>query len=374
MDDTGWRDENGKRLTEWYGRPVVYPNEKKYRLTIKPNFSKYGTVSGSGSFLSCTDVEMTATAKKGNVFVGWFADKACTKPLNPTGYDNRNPSVTIEMPEKDMTVYAKFITAEADKAALKFSSATKKLAKTPTKATSGAAFSLNLGISSASLPTVTAKGLPDGLSIDNTTGEITGKAAKPGSYTATVTVKDAAGNKITQKVKITVSVASWAKGTFYGVAMPGKKASDPAAYLTFTVGSTGNVSGKVKYKGKAYSFTSEYKSCTATKATFATKVKIGSSTFQPKTVTVKKTVLDGLSVVEAANAKGTFAAQKKPGLVKKGKTLAALVGKKFTFTKKTPNSGLTKSKDKLAVTVSDGDAVKVSGTVNGKKLSASMLT
>ena len=113
---------------------------------------------------------------------------------------------------------------------------------------------------------------------------------------------------------------------------------------------------------------------TLSKATFAPKVKIGSSTFQPKTVTVKKTVLDGLSVVEAVNAKGTFAAQKKPGLVKKGKALAALVGKTFKFTKKTPNSGLTKSKDKLAVTVSDGDAVKVSGTVNGKKLSASMLT
>ena len=100
-------------------------------------------------------------------------------------------------------------------------------------------------------------------------------------------------------------------------------------------------------------------------------MKIGSSTFQPKTVTVKKTVLDGLSVVEAFAAKeGVFVAQKKPGLVKKDKALAALVGKKFTFTKKDKNSGLTKSKDKLAVTVSDGDAVKVSGTVNGKKLSA----
>ena len=344
-----------------------------YRLTLKPNNTKYGTVTGGGTHAFGTDVTIKAKAKKGNVFAGWFADKKCTKPIDPEGSDYRSPTVKYVMPAKNTTVYAKFVTKAADKKALKFSSATKKLAKTPAKATAGAALSLKLGISSASLPTVTAKGLPKGLSIDKTTGEITGTATKPGSYTATVTVTDAAGNKITQKVKITVSAPSWATGTFYGTAKPGKKATDPAAYLQFTVGSTGKVSGKVKYKGKAYSFTSSYSSCSATKATFTPKVKVGSYTFQPKTVTVKTVEMDGLSLVEASAAKdGVFVAQKKPNLVKKGKALAKLVGKKFTFTKKDKNSGLTKSKDKLAVTVSNGDAVKVSGTVNGKKLSTSL--
>ena len=49
-----------------------------------------------------------------------------------------------------------------------------------------------------------------------------------------------------------------------------------------------------------------------------------------------------------------------------------LVGKTFNFTKKDKNSGLAKSKDKLSVTVSNGDSAKVAGTVNGKKLSASL--
>ena len=79
----------------------------------------------------------------------------------------------------------------------------------------------------------------------------------------------------------------------------------------------------------------------------------------------------GLSLVEAANSKGTFAAQKKPNLEKKGKALAKLVGWTFPeFTRNTPDSGLTKKKDRLTVVLANGDAVKVTGVVNGKKLTA----
>ena len=198
-------------------------------------------------------------------------------------------------------------------------------------------------------------------------GVVTGVGTVPGSYTASVTVKDAAGNKITQKVKITVGTAAFAKGTFYGTAKPDGKT---LSYLKFTVGSTGKVSGKVTYKGKAYSFTSSLASCTATKATFSPKVKVGSNTFKPGTVTVRTLKVGGLSIVEASNSKRTFSAQKKPDLVKKGKALAALVGKTFTFTKKDAGSGLTKSKDRIEVVLANGDAVKVTGVVGGKKLSA----
>ncbi|MBQ3341818.1 MAG: putative Ig domain-containing protein, partial [Kiritimatiellae bacterium] len=254
-----------------------------------------------------------------------------------------------------------------DKAALKFDAATKKLATTPAKATAGTKFSLSIGASSLSLPVFSATGLPKGLSINKATGEISGVGTVPGAYTAKVTVTSAAGNKITQNVKITVSVPSWAKGTFYGTAKPDGKT---LSYLKFAVAATGKVSGKVTYKGKAYSFTAKYKRCTATKATFAPSVKVGKKTFKPGTVTVKTLKVGGLSLVEAANSKATFAAQKKPNLVKKGKTLAKLIGKSFTFTKKTKNSGLTKSKDKLEVKLANGDAAKVTGVVGGKKLTA----
>ena len=197
---------------------------------------------------------------------------------------------------------------------------------------------------------------------------VTGVGTVPGSYTATITVKDAAGNKITQKVKITVETAAFAKGAFYGTALPDGKAS---SYLRFSVGKTGKVTGKVKHGSKWHSFSSSLASCTASKATFKPQVKIGSKTFKPGTVTVKTRKVGGLSLVEAVNSKGTFAAQKKPNLEKKGKALAKLVGWTFPeFTRNAPNSGLTKKKDKLTVRLESGDAVTVSGVVGGKKLAA----
>ena len=354
----------------WGGGPGDDPIEQPASaLTLMPNSAKYGTVSGSGTYAHGEKVTINAKAGSGYVFAGWFTDKACTKPLNPKGYDNRNPTVKIVVSAKNTTIYAKFVSKAAAKKSLKFSSATMKLAQTAAKATAGKKFSLKLGISSASLVTVTATGLPKGLNIDKATGAITGTATVVGDFTATVTVKDAAGNKITQKVKITVRTASYAKGTFYGTAKPGKK-GDPMAYLQFTVGSTGKVSGKVTYKGKAYSFKTTLSSCTSSKAAFTPKVKIGKKTFKPGAVTIRETESAGGRLVEAANSKRTFAAQKKANLVKKGKALAKLVGKSFTFTKKTKNSGLTKSGDKLKVKLADGDKVTASGTVNGKKLAA----
>ena len=166
-----------------------------------------GTVSGGGKCVSGSKTTLKAKAKKGYVFAGWFTDKACKKPLNPKGYDNRKATVKYVAPKKNATIYAKFVTIAADKKALKFSSATKKLAKTPAKATVGSKLSLKLGFSSASLPKVTAKGLPNGLKINKTTGKISGTPTKTGTYTVTVTVKSAAGNKIKQKVKITVKAS-----------------------------------------------------------------------------------------------------------------------------------------------------------------------
>ena len=363
--------ERVKALLEASGIDVsqlTFEEEKTiHKLTLKPNSTKYGTATGGGTYVVGAKATLKAKAKSGYVFAGWFKDKSCKKALNPMGYDNRKASVKYEMPAKDTTVYAKFVSKSSDKKALKFSSATAKLAKTPAKVTAGKSFSLALGISSASLPTVTAKSLPKGLEIDKTTGVITGVGTVPGAYTAKVTVTSAAGNKITQNVKFTVSVPSWAKGTFYGTAKPDGKA---LSYLKFTVGSTGKVSGKVTYKGKAYPFAAKYKSCTASKATFSPAIKVGSKTFKPGTVTVKERESSGLSLVEAANSKGTFAAQKKPNLVKKGKALAELVGKTFTFTKEDADSGLTKTRDKLTVKLESGDAVTVSGTVGGKELTA----
>ena len=347
---------------------IVYWGDK--HLALRPNVSAHGTAKGSGYYEPGTNVTLKAKAKSGYVFAGWFADKACAKPLDPKGYDSRKPTVKYEMPAKNVAVYAKFVTKAAAKKSLKFTSATKKLAESAANATAGSAFSLALGIKSDTLPTVTAKGLPKGLKIDKVTGVITGNATKPGSYAATVVVTDAAGNTITQSVKIKVSVPSWGKGEFNGYASVPGGSSYTTAYLKFNVGSTGKVTGKVTHKEKGYSFSSAMSSCTASKAVFSPTVKIGSKTFKPGKVTIGMVKAGELSLVEASAADRAFTAQKKPGLVKKGKELAALAGWERTFTKEDDNSGLTKGNDRLVVRFGDDDDATVSGIVGGKDISA----
>ena len=139
-------------------------------------------------------------------------------------------------------------------------------------------------------------------------------------------MKSAAGNAITQKVKIKVLLQAWAKGTYYGKALPGGTGNPPAS-LRFTLGSTGTVSGKVTYKGKAYSFKVACSSSSMSKTKFSPKIKIGSSTFKPGTVTVKaRELADAVSTTEGTNSKGTFVGQKKANLLKKGGKLAELIG------------------------------------------------
>ena len=332
------------------------------KLTVKSANTSYGTVSGSGTYAPGAMVTIKAKAKSGYVFAGWYTDKACKTKLNPPGYDNRKPTVKIEMPPQKTAVYARFVTKAADKSKLSLTSATKKLATTAAKATAGKNFELKLGIYSYSLMTVTAKSLPKGLSIDKTTGTISGTPTKPGSYTATVTVATAAGNKLTFKVKVKVSNYTWSKGTFNGYAFP-DGVDKLGGYLTFTVGSTGKISGKVTYKGKAYPFTSQYSSCSSSKAKFKLPaMKLGSKSVAAVylTVTPKQARIEGESVVEATDAGAIYVAQKA------FESVGGMYGKSYSFDSADTGSGL-KNGDSIKVTWKH-NAVKISGKVNGKSL------
>ena len=344
----------------------------EYSLTVRSANSKYGSVSGGGWFEPGTKVKISAEAKTGGVFAGWFADKACTIPLDMSdyGYDYRTPTVAIKSPSNNRYVYANFVSVDKAKSSLKFSSATKKLAKTPLKMMAGTAPSVQLGFTSVALPTVTAKGLPKGLSINKRTGEIAGSPTKPGEYTATVTVKDAAGNKITQKVKFVVTAASWVRGSFYGKAKPGAKASDPKSYMKFSIKSDGKVSGKLKYKNKWRPFTSSLSYCTMSSAELTPTVKIGKSKFKPGKVTITRVEMDDLVLAEASDMGGAFVAQKKPGLVKKEMPLDELIGKSYKITKSDNSKLGLKKGDKLVVKLGNGDKATVTGVVGGKKLSS----
>ena len=259
---------------------------------------------------------------------------------------------------------------KAAKTKISFTSATKKLAKTPAKATAGNPFTLTIGVKpSSSNLRFTATGLPKGLKIIKKTGKIKGKPTVPGSFTAKVKVKNPKGTTISQKVRIKVSVPKWAKGDFYGYAFP-DGGNEPGGYLAFKVGSTGKVSGKVKYKGTTYKFTSKYAYCSAKEARFSPDaMKLGSKTLDPGqiVVTSQQDRIEGMRVVEAVNKNSIFIAQKPAGMVRPGGELEKVLQEySYTFKQRDAGSGLG-ADDSLKIFVNN-DTVNVSGWYGGKKL------
>ena len=351
------------------------------KLTVKPNNKKYGTagiLDGTALKASKWDyadngLTIQAKAKKGKVFAGWYENKACTIPFDDSYiYEGnyRMAKIPIIMPEEHTTIYAKFITKAADKKALKFNSATKKLAKTTTKLTPESCNPLKITASSASRLTYSAKGLPTGLSIDSETGEILGSPSKPGSFTVTVTAKSAGGNKVTQKIKIIVYAEREVWGAYEGYAQPSAKAGDPPAKLTFSVGSTGKVTGKVNWKDKAYSFTAQCSYSVPGLTKFSPSIKIGKTTFKPGVVmiSVDYNGYRAFSYVDGAQA---FHAFQKANLFAEGGPLESCVGTETTLTAAHDLSGLAKVPVDLKVLFKSADTVTIAGTINGKPVNFS---
>lgn len=353
------------------------------KLTVKSNNTKYGTAAildeddsyTSSKWPAEEEAALQAKPKKGYAFAGWYQDKALKKPLDDAFFwsgasDYRAKKLSIRMPRKHTTIYAKFITKAAAKKSLKFTSATKKLAKTATAGSPENSISIQVAASSATLATLSAKGLPKGLSFDAATGKITGTPTVPGSHAITITAKDAAGNTISQKVKISAEVMSWSRGTYYGRAMVDSDSVPEIAKCT--VDKTGKVSGKINYKGKMYSFTSKCSSSTVEATKFPVKVKIGSKTFSTGTVTTFKAGTE-FQVVCAESVGNTFIVQKSPGLLKANGALEQYLGKTFTVSGSDEGGykwGLKKKTDKLTFKILKGEIVQFSGTVNGAKISA----
>ena len=347
------------------------------RLTVKPNNTKYGAagIDDDGDFETemwgyADDDEMVLLAKpkKGYYFAGWYFDKACKQPLkgdilSDPDDDYRMKRLFVVMPRKNTTVYAKFITKAQDKKALKFTSTAKKLATTATVCYPDACILRTVPAVSATLPKYSAKGLPSGLRIDEDTGEISGSATKPGTFTATVTAKSAAGNKVTQKVKFTVYAYDTAVGTFNGYAR--FKATDPAASLTFTVRAKGEVSGKVIFKDKSYSFTSQLSYSTPNWSQFSPSIKIGKTTYKPGKVMIYE--FPNLETTVNAQVEGgtmEFCAYKKPDLIVDDGPLAGLVGEAVELTDEASGAN-------LKVLFQKNDVALVSGTIGGKTVGCS---
>lgn len=176
--------------------PVVIPESR----------AKDFKVTGAGGYAVGKAATLSATAPKGYVFAGWYADEMCTIPAENSMQDYRTAnSYKFTMPEEATSetgarLYAMFIHASHDFAGVEdLSDWGDGITVEINQSESMPADFIKNCVFSGSLPTVAVKGLPAGLKFDAKTLLLSGKATDktPKWYDLIVSVKNAAGYTFT---------------------------------------------------------------------------------------------------------------------------------------------------------------------------------
>ena len=227
-------------------------------LTVEIFGEGMGKITGAGAALANKQLSLKATAAKGQYFVGWFTDAACSIPL---GVNYLKPSIAYVMPTCDCVIYAKFVTEEE-------AIASGGLAYQPLEGMSpdqsltyyaGVAVTQFVQYAGTYLNASTVSGLPAGLKYDSKIGAIVGvptdKTAK--TYHVKFTGSGPSGFKRTvQYDHIYVEpIPDTIVGTFDGGVVLD---DETKGTLTLTVSTAGKISGKVIFNGTTCVFTAPY--------------------------------------------------------------------------------------------------------------------
>ena len=254
---SGYQMAQALRLVVGADDPSVETPEAEYTptypLTVVVATGGGGTASGTGVYAQGKTVTVKAVPAKGRVFAGWFMDSACIIPAPVVSGDYRAQTAKVRVPDVRY-LFAKFI---------KKGAATDPVANVAC-ASAGETRTLTMMVGvklagtdvvtceSASLPKYAASGFPAGVSINKTTGAITGAPTKTGTFKAKVTASNASTKKALSLTVKVLPLPAWAKGTFTGLS---EETGVTPGLATLTVGATGKISGKVALPGTNWTFT-----------------------------------------------------------------------------------------------------------------------
>ena len=191
-------------------RTIIVRDAPSRYITVKTEKSKKGTATGTGVYHPGKLFKASATPKDGYVFAGWSSGKDYLSD-NAEG-DYREPTAKLmvdgDLPDKVVATFA--TPAEDKKHGVAFGETDGDVWYVESAESSGTTVYSTYDIysvDSLSKPTITAKGLPGGISLVSEGGAWSLKVAKaknlkPGIYTVKFTAANLSGAKATKSIRV----------------------------------------------------------------------------------------------------------------------------------------------------------------------------
>lgn len=234
-------------MTVWGGQ-VAYRN-RGVRAAIDEGSTGSGSISYSTSYGQAAigkSVKVTAKASSGSVFAYWLLDGEIV------GYGTSYTATIGEGDFEGLTAVFRSRSDFTEKPEPWFEE------DLPEVMYVGVKYTARIMVDDEHYPVkFTATGLPAGVTVNASSGALSGVPTKPGTYSVKIAATSVANTKLKgycTRIVSVIALPKWAKGTFCCNSELTMQDEPVQASVTVTIGTTGKISGKIIVNRKSYSF------------------------------------------------------------------------------------------------------------------------